>query len=86
MTQALEVRFVDLPAMTVASALGFGKEPEHKAAQMMGDFAAKHGIEPGPKNTRRSGSTTRTRPRGARTTATSCGCASNPEPNQWIQS
>jgi DNA gyrase inhibitor GyrI len=49
MTQALEVRFVDLPDMTVASALGFGKEPEHKAAEMMNAFAAPRGIEPGSK-------------------------------------
>ena len=47
MAETLEVRFVDLPAMTVASALGFGKEPEYKAAQMMSAFTAPRGIEAG---------------------------------------
>lgn len=50
MTKQLEVRTVSLPTMTVASALGFGKEPELQAARMMGEFASAHGIEPGSKD------------------------------------
>ena len=50
MTKTLEVRTVNLPTMTVASALGFGKEPETQAGQMIGEFAAAHGIESGSKD------------------------------------
>ena len=44
MSKDLEVRYVDLPEMTVASALGFGKEPEYLAAVMMNTFASKLGV------------------------------------------
>ena len=47
MSMELEVRYVTLPDMTVASALGFGKEPEHEAAEMMNAFTAKLGFTPG---------------------------------------
>jgi|GEM_PF-226811 len=47
MPKELEVRYVDLPDMTVASALGFGKQPEHEAARLMSAFTGKVGIEPG---------------------------------------
>lgn len=43
----LTVRTVTLPAMRVASALGFGKEPENQASAMIVDFARKNGMEPG---------------------------------------
>jgi len=39
------VHIVQLPPMRVASALGFGKEPEIQAATMIHDFAKKAGIE-----------------------------------------
>ncbi len=44
MTQ-LKVDIVELPAMRVASALGFGKEPEMQASTMIHEFAKKAGIE-----------------------------------------
>ena len=47
MSKELEVRYVTLPDMTVASAVGFGKEPEHQAAVMMNEFTAKLGFTPG---------------------------------------
>ena len=47
MTKELKVWYVDLPDMTVASALGFGAEPEHQAAVMLNEFTAKHGFTPG---------------------------------------
>ena len=47
MSMELEVRYVTLPDMTVASALGFGKEPEHEASEMMSAFTAKLGFTPG---------------------------------------
>jgi len=39
------VEVVDLPAMRVASALGFGTEPELQASKMIHAFANKAGIE-----------------------------------------
>lgn len=42
-----EVRIVDLPAMRVASALGYGTQPENEAVEMIYSFARSHGIEPG---------------------------------------
>jgi len=39
------VSIVNLPPMRVASALGFGKEPEHQASTMITEFAKKAGIE-----------------------------------------
>ena len=47
MNKELEVRYVDLPDMTVASALGFGKEPEMEAARMLNAFTRKRGFTPG---------------------------------------
>jgi len=47
MSEELKVRYVDLPDMTVASALGFGKEPEGKAAAMLNAFTRKLGFTPG---------------------------------------
>jgi len=47
MSKELEVRYVTLPDMTVASAIGFGKEPENQAAVMMNEFTAKLGFSPG---------------------------------------
>ena len=47
MTEKLEVRFVELPEMTVASALGFGKEPENQATEMIAEFASAREIKPG---------------------------------------
>lgn len=44
MTQR-KVDIVELPAMRVASALGFGKEPEMQASTMIHEFAKKAGIE-----------------------------------------
>ncbi|MFC2107876.1 effector binding domain-containing protein [Candidatus Bipolaricaulota bacterium] len=41
----LKVDIVDLPAMRVASALGFGKEPETQAWEMIRAFAEKAGID-----------------------------------------
>ena len=41
----LIVKIVDLPAMRVASALGFGTEPELQASKMIHAFAEKAGIE-----------------------------------------
>ena len=41
----LKVDIVDLPAMRVASALGFGKEPEMQAAEMIQSFAKKACID-----------------------------------------
>lgn len=40
MTQR-KVDIVELPAMRVASALGFGKEPEMQASTMIHEFAKK---------------------------------------------
>jgi len=48
MTEALEVRYVDLPEMTVASALGFGKEPEGQAWEMINAYASDQGLQIGP--------------------------------------
>lgn len=45
MTKALEVRNVDLPAMTVASVVGFGKEPEPEALRLMEEYAGSIGVE-----------------------------------------
>jgi len=42
-----EVRIVDLPPMRVASALGYGEQPEDQAATMITGFARKIGLEPG---------------------------------------
>ena len=42
-----DVRIVDMPAMRVASALGYGTEPENQAATMILDFAKKIGLAPG---------------------------------------
>ena len=42
-----DVRIVDLPNMRVASALGYGTEPENQAAKMIVDFAKEIGLEPG---------------------------------------
>ena len=39
------VTIVNLPPMRVASALGFGKEPEHQASTMIHEFAKKAGIK-----------------------------------------
>ena len=39
------VEIVELPAMRVASALGFGKEPENQASTMIHEFAKKARIE-----------------------------------------
>jgi len=47
MTSELDVRYVDLPDMTVASALGFGKEPEYEAAKLLNAFTRKLGFTPG---------------------------------------
>jgi len=47
MSDALEVRYVDLPEMTVASALGFGKEPENQSNRMISEFAKAKGIRIG---------------------------------------
>ncbi|MBU1049442.1 GyrI-like domain-containing protein [Candidatus Bipolaricaulota bacterium] len=41
----LEVQIVELPAMRVASALGFGTEPEMQASGIINEFAKKAGIE-----------------------------------------
>ncbi len=41
----LNVAIVELPAMRVASALGFGTEPEMQASNMIHEFAKKAGIE-----------------------------------------
>jgi len=42
-----DVRIVDLPPMRVASALGYGTEPENQAATMIVAFAKKIGLVPG---------------------------------------
>jgi len=42
-----DVRIVDLPPMRVASALGYGTEPENQAATMIVEFARSIGLEPG---------------------------------------
>ena len=39
------VSIVNLPPMRVASALGFGTEPEHQASTMIHEFAKKAGIK-----------------------------------------
>jgi effector-binding domain-containing protein len=42
-----DVRIVDLPAMRVASALGYGTHPEDEAATRIVRFAQSIGLEPG---------------------------------------
>ncbi len=42
-----DVRIVDLPPMRVASALGYGEQPEDQAATMITQLARKIGVEPG---------------------------------------
>ena len=42
-----DVRIVNLPAMRIASALGYGTEPENQAAGMIVEFAKKIGLTPG---------------------------------------
>jgi len=42
-----DVRIVDLPPMRVASALGYGTEPEDQAGTMICEFARSIGLEPG---------------------------------------
>jgi len=42
-----EVRIVDLPSMRVASALGFGPDPENQAFSILIPFAKRIGLEPG---------------------------------------
>ena len=42
-----DVRIVDLPPMRVASALGYGKEPEDQAFSLLLPFAKSIGLEPG---------------------------------------
>ena len=76
MAETLEVRFVDLPAMTVASALGFGKEPEYKAAQMMSAFTAPRGIEAGSEDHPSFGFNNPNPSPGSENSATSCGFGS----------
>jgi len=44
-----DVRIIELPAMRVASALGFGEEPEAQAWEIIRGFAANHGIDLGDK-------------------------------------
>jgi len=41
------VRIVDLPPMRVASALGFGTQPENQASEMITAFARSIGLAPG---------------------------------------
>jgi DNA gyrase inhibitor GyrI len=41
-----DVRVVDLPAMRVASALGYGRHPEDQAAEKLSCFAKKVGLHP----------------------------------------
>ena len=43
----MDVRIVDLPPMRVASALGYGTNPEDLACQKISRFARKLGLEPG---------------------------------------
>jgi predicted transcriptional regulator YdeE len=45
MTKALEVRNADLPTMTVASVVGFGKEPEPEALRLMKEYAGRISVE-----------------------------------------
>ena len=47
MSEELDVRYVTLSDMAVASALGFGKEPELEAARMLTAFTRKLGFSPG---------------------------------------
>ncbi len=47
MREEIQVRYVELPDMTVASVLGFGEEPENQASMMMSEFGRKHGLKPG---------------------------------------
>jgi effector-binding domain-containing protein len=42
-----DVRIIDLPPMRVASALGYGTEPEDQAAMMIVEFARSIGLKPG---------------------------------------
>ena len=42
-----EVRIVNLPAMRVASALGYGTEPENQATRMIAEFAQSIDLKPG---------------------------------------
>lgn len=42
-----DVRIVDLPPMRVASALGYGTQPENQAVEMIYRFARSRKIEPG---------------------------------------
>jgi effector-binding domain-containing protein len=47
MSEELNVRYVDLPDMTVATALGFGTEPEIEAAKLLNVFTRRLGFTPG---------------------------------------
>jgi len=42
-----DVRIVDMPAMRVASTLGYGETPEDQAARRITTFAASLGLKPG---------------------------------------
>jgi len=42
-----DVRIVDMPAMRVASVLGYGKSPENQASQKITAFAESLGLKPG---------------------------------------
>ena len=50
-----DVRIVDMPAMRVASALGFGTEPEDQASTMIVQFAKSIGLHPGDEGYRTFG-------------------------------
>jgi DNA gyrase inhibitor GyrI len=50
-----DVRIVELPPMRVASALGYGEQPEDQAATMITQFARKIGLEPGSSDYRTFG-------------------------------
>ena len=50
-----DVRIVDLPPMRVASALGYGTEPENQAATMIAEFARSIGLNPGDEGYRTFG-------------------------------
>jgi len=47
MSEELNVRYVDLADMTVASALGFGAEPEDEATRLLNAFTRKLGFTSG---------------------------------------
>ena len=51
-----DVRIMDLPPMRVASALGYGTEPENQAGKMIVAFARSIGLEPGDEGYRTFGS------------------------------